>query len=168
MNDFEILSKTRLTQLRLARITASRPRTTGSGGTLEVTCTYGLGKGPTPSKLIAKLELGIKGIPKTEEDTAEPAFTLDVEARGIFTFSEPLEVKAFEGKQELTAAMCQPLYTFAVKKAESFLADLGMRDVRLDLDLKDAGEQPGLTETKAITDDKIAPRERKPAAKRKR
>lgn len=140
MNDFEILSSSRLTQLRFARVAASRLKVgKKDGGMLDCSSTFGMQQTAEPVKWVAKLALEIKGIPGDHEAT-EPAFTLELEVRGLYTLPKPLEVNAFENRPQLVAAMCQSLYVFGARKAESLLADMGVPGVRLDSDLRTMGD----------------------------
>jgi hypothetical protein len=134
MNDeLQLLYGHRLTQLRLARLTGSRPKVGATQGTIEITCTFGLSrKAEEPKRRMAKLELELTGIPKDAAEGADPAFTVAIEVRGLITFAEEFD----KTSAELEATLFQPLYVFAAQKTETVLAEMGVRNIRLDPDIR--------------------------------
>lgn len=165
MTNYEIWSAGRLTQLRVAQINASRPKVSKSGGTLDISCTFGISLAGEPQTRLAKLRLTVKGIPENDQG-ADPAFTIDLEVRGLYKFSSAIENTAFADNNELNALMCQPLFVFAVQRAESCFVDMGLRGIVLDKDLRTVGDvtPPNIDSSKST---EIVPRAAKSTKKKR-
>jgi hypothetical protein len=143
MNELELLQDSRLTQIRIARVEGKRPKVQVLEGTLVVTSKFGLSsKDSEPWKRMASLIFEVKGLPQNADDTADPAFTVLIEVRGLIKFPEKAPLTLLDAQERLRSILCQPLYVYACKKAEELLADMGVRNLRLDPDLRTVGDAP--------------------------
>lgn len=150
MTDLEILMKGRLTQVRVAQMTADRLDVKSDGGSLVITATTSIGSSSGPTKAVAKVKLNVKGIPKgAARDTEDIAFSVGLEVRGLFDWPFEVEEKSFKNR-EFISLLCQPLYLHAAKKAEGLIADLGIRGVKLDTDARLISDQEAATTTMTV------------------
>jgi hypothetical protein len=141
MNDLDLLYESRLTQIRIVRVTGSRPKILIKEGTLGISSSFGFAsKDSEPRKRMAKLILEVKGIPPNADESSEAVFTIEVEVRGLFDFRGEASMASLQTDNRLTALLCQQLYVYASQKAEELLADMGVRNLRLDADLRTVGD----------------------------
>jgi hypothetical protein len=167
MDDFEIISLGRLTQVRFATIRAQRANAKGAGGALLVNSTSSVTRSKDePNKAIAKLILDLRGIPKdAAEDTDDIDFRIELEIRGVYRWPSEVAVESFE-RQDITSLLCQPLFLNAARKAESLVSDLGIYGAKLDTDLRTIADE-ALAATERNASKSVPNRPRKKASVKK-
>lgn len=132
------LTDARLLRIRVVKVLADRP-TVGPGGTIEFTCTAGVGASNTKNKAIIKVELEAVGKSKPgASGEIKNDFSVKVECRS--TYEWPYEVKSgnFESL-EVRNVLCQPTYTAALARVRDLLAGMGMLNIRLPYDIRGDG-----------------------------
>lgn len=143
MDNFQLVSQARLTQVRFATIRAQRPKIGASGGSVLMQVSTSVGHNPEkPSTATARLIMDVRGIAKdAAADSDDYEFRVELELRGVYQWRSEIEAARFEPR-EISAILCQPLFLLAAKKAESLIAGLGARGVKLDPDLRLTEEDP--------------------------
>jgi hypothetical protein len=140
MDNLSLILQSRVTQIRVAQISGERDRVLTKEGTFDVSCKFGLGPSRSENKRLIRLTYSITGLPEKDDTKEPPAFTASIEIRGMIEFPKEIDASDLKLEPTIVAVVCQPLYTVAVQKIASLLLDLGVRNVRLDPDLRTIGD----------------------------
>lgn len=154
------LTDARLLRIRVVKVLADRP-TVGPAGTMEFTCTVGVGAANAEKKAIIKVELEAVG--KSKPDTSgevKKDFSVTVECRSTYEWPYAVKTSNFEAL-EVRNVLCQPTYIAARARLKDLLAGMGVLNVRLPYDIRgdaaDTEEEGKMLEASSAVDKKDKP-----------
>ena len=130
----------KLLRIRIANVFADRANIVSPGGTIELTCTAGMGPAKDKNKAIVKVELKTVGKAKpTTTGELQTDFTVRVECRGTYEWPYEVQMTNFESV-DVRNVICQPVYTAALARVRDLLAGIGVNNVQLPYDIRGASD----------------------------
>ncbi|WP_141441572.1 hypothetical protein [Delftia acidovorans] len=145
MNELQAISISRLVQVRILSLSASRPLADSDSGIVEAQVKFSVKNSKDKKRKIGTVQITLIGKPsKPEEDKSSSnkiSFKLDVEARGVYSYPEDIDAATIKISEDMASIMCMPIYLFAKIRAENALRDMGLPSVRVDPDLRTVGDK---------------------------